>query len=161
MSRVIIQLKDKAPGGQSIKGIMVTDLNRTMLADPSVRADLQTKFERLNGNLKDTFNTMGLISAEICERILGLLETLGFDLFANELLHGDSVGTLMVLKGLEEFREHLGGELTITLLKDIGQGIEVHEMKLPQVVAAIQELYQRQCGRMRNPQTVHLPAVAR
>src|SRR5258705_3350116 len=65
MSRVIIQLQDKAPVGQNIKGIMVTDIKRTMLGDSSVRADLQTKFERLNGNLKDTFNTMGLISAEV------------------------------------------------------------------------------------------------
>src|SRR5882724_913337 len=61
MSSVIIQLKDKAPRGQNIKGIMVTDIKRTMLGDPSVRADLQTKFERLNGHLKNTFNTMGLI----------------------------------------------------------------------------------------------------
>ena len=30
--------------------------------------------------------------------------------------------------GLEEFREHLGGELTIMLLEKIGQGIEVHEI---------------------------------
>ena len=65
MSQVIIQLKDKASAGQNIKGIMVTDMKRTMLGDPSVRADLQTKFERLNGNLKNTFNTMGLISAEV------------------------------------------------------------------------------------------------
>jgi hypothetical protein len=34
----------------------------------------------------------------------------------------------VVLKGLEEFREHLGGELTLTLLRDIGVGVEVHEM---------------------------------
>ena len=65
MSKVIIQLKDKAPRGQNIKGIMVTDIKRTMLGDSSVRADLQTKFERLNGRLKNTFNTMGLISAEM------------------------------------------------------------------------------------------------
>ena len=30
--------------------------------------------------------------------------------------------------GLREFREHLGGELTITLLRDIGRGEEVHVM---------------------------------
>ncbi len=92
---------------------------------------------------------MGFITAETSERILQLLETLGFELFANELLHADSGGTLMVLKGLEEFQEHLGGQLTITLLKDIGQGFEVHEMELPQVVAAIQELHQRSCRRLK------------
>ncbi|HYU98505.1 MAG TPA: S8 family serine peptidase, partial [Pyrinomonadaceae bacterium] len=65
MSSVIIQLKDKTPAGQNIKGIMVTDIKRTMLGHPSVRADLQAKFERLSGKLKNTFNTMGLISAEM------------------------------------------------------------------------------------------------
>jgi 3-dehydroquinate synthase len=33
-----------------------------------------------------------------------------------------------VLKGLNEFREHLGGELTIMLLDAIGKGVEVHEL---------------------------------
>ncbi|MBX2920885.1 MAG: 3-dehydroquinate synthase [Chitinophagaceae bacterium] len=34
-----------------------------------------------------------------------------------------------VLKGLNEFREHLGGRLTIMLLTAIGKGEEVHELK--------------------------------
>ena len=29
---------------------------------------------------------------------------------------------------LEEFREHLGGELTVLLLRDIGKGEDVHAM---------------------------------
>ncbi|HTN06794.1 3-dehydroquinate synthase [Agriterribacter sp.] len=33
-----------------------------------------------------------------------------------------------VLKGLHEFREHLGGQLTIMLLESIGRGVEVHEL---------------------------------
>jgi 3-dehydroquinate synthase len=48
-----------------------------------------------------------------------------------------------VLGGLNEFREHLGGELTITLLREIGQGVEVHELNLPKVVEAIHELRER------------------
>jgi len=85
----------------------------------------------------------GLLDARSAERILKLLEQLGFDLFANELLNLGSDGQLQVLGGLNEFREHLGGELTITLLRAIGQGVEVHEMNLPKVVAAIQELQER------------------
>jgi len=50
---------------------------------------------------------------------------------------------LMVLKGLEEFREHLGGQLTLTLLKAIGQGFEVHTMNLPRVIESIYELQGR------------------
>jgi 3-dehydroquinate synthase len=32
------------------------------------------------------------------------------------------------LEGLREFREHLGGALSVTLLTDIGSGVEVHDM---------------------------------
>jgi 3-dehydroquinate synthase len=33
-----------------------------------------------------------------------------------------------LLAGLEEFREHLGGGLTITLLRGIGDPVDVHEI---------------------------------
>jgi len=86
---------------------------------------------------------MGCLDAASAERVLHLLERLGFELFANELLNVDSESNLMVLKGLEEFREHLGGELTLTLLKAIGQGFEVHTMNLPRVIESIYELQGR------------------
>ena len=85
----------------------------------------------------------GLLEAKSCERILKLLEQLGFDLFASELLNVGSNGNLQILAGLEEFREHLGGELTITLLKEIGRGVEVHEMNQKKIVETIHELRQR------------------
>jgi 3-dehydroquinate synthase len=86
---------------------------------------------------------MGFLDAVSAERILALLEKLGFELFANELLHEDSSGNLVVLKGLEEFREHLGGQLTITLLQGVGRGFEVHEMDSATVLASIHELQDR------------------
>lgn len=85
----------------------------------------------------------GLLAAAAAERILALLEALGFDLYTAELHYEDSAGRLLVLGGLEEFREHLGGELTITLLRDIGIGVEVHTMNVPQVVRAMAELRAR------------------
>ncbi|HUA64606.1 MAG TPA: 3-dehydroquinate synthase [Alphaproteobacteria bacterium] len=84
----------------------------------------------------------GLLKDRACERILNLLERLGFTLFADELLDG-AKGNLRILDGLEEFREHLGGRLTITLLKDIGRAVEVHEMIPKKIVAAIHELRER------------------
>lgn len=90
---------------------------------------------------------MGFLDAPSAERVLTLLEKLGFELYANELLHADSDHSLLVLNGLEEFREHLGGELAITLLRGIGQGFEVHEMCLPRVVEAIYELQERYARR--------------
>jgi 3-dehydroquinate synthase len=86
---------------------------------------------------------IGLLDAKSTDRILKILEQLGFDLFANELLNVGSDGNLQILGGLNEFREHLGGELTVTLLREIGSGVEVHEMNLPKVVDAIHELRER------------------
>lgn len=87
--------------------------------------------------------SLGCLNAAAAERTLRLLEALGFDLFANELLHVDSENSLMVLEGLEEFQEHLGGALAVTLLANIGQGFEVHQMNTAKVVEAIYELKER------------------
>src|ERR1051325_7385496 len=86
---------------------------------------------------------MEFLDANSAERILRLLEQLGFDLWANELLNVDSQDELMVLRGLEEFREHLGGRLTITLLRAIGQGFEAHEMNFSKVIDSIYEVKDR------------------
>src|SRR6266849_1290143 len=45
---------------------------------------------------------MGFLDAAKAERVLRLIEALGFDLFANELLNVDSSGDFVILKGLEE-----------------------------------------------------------
>jgi 3-dehydroquinate synthase len=86
----------------------------------------------------------GYLDGASSERILRLIELLGFETFANELIHEETNGNLNVLTGLEEFREHLGGELTITLLRQIGQGFEVHEMDSEIVAQSIYELEGRQ-----------------
>jgi 3-dehydroquinate synthase len=83
---------------------------------------------------------IGLLDEKSCERILKLLEQLGFKLFTDELLQKNSGGGFQILAGLEEFREHLGGELTITLLKEIGRGVEVHEMNQQKIIEAVHEL---------------------
>jgi 3-dehydroquinate synthase len=87
--------------------------------------------------------SIGLLDVKSAERILKLLEQLGFDLFANELLNVGSDGNLQIPGGLDEFREHLGGDLTITLLREIGHGVEIHEMNQPKIVEAIHELRER------------------
>jgi 3-dehydroquinate synthase len=84
-----------------------------------------------------------LLAEKSCERILSLLERLGFKLFVDELLGTDADGNLRFLAGLEEFREHLGGRLTITLLKEIGLGVEVHEMSSKKIITAIHKLRTR------------------
>jgi len=61
-------------------------------------------------------------------RVTRLLSRLGFRLWHPSCDQRDASGSRLLLKGLEEFREHLGGELTVTLLSDLGTGVEVHTM---------------------------------
>ena len=70
----------------------------------------------------------GRLSMEKAERIIKLLKNLGFGI-THPLLQFEE-GNSEVLQGLQEFREHLGGRLTIMLLLDIGLGEEVHEMDI-------------------------------
>ncbi len=64
----------------------------------------------------------GMLSEAEFKRILNVFWKLGLGTFTPELENP------AVILGLNEFREHLGGRLTIMLLSGIGQGQEVHEM---------------------------------
>jgi len=86
---------------------------------------------------------IGLLDPDSVERVLRLLTDLGMETYASELHYTDSEGDQMLLRGLEEFREHLGGDLTITLLEGVGRGVEVHSMNLPKVVEALAVLRDR------------------
>ena len=45
-----------------------------------------------------------------------------------------------LLDGLEEFRQHLGGRLTITMLKGVGESVDVHEIDTAVMAKAIEML---------------------
>ncbi len=68
----------------------------------------------------------GRIKEEDAKRIIKLLKNLGFSI-SHPLMEIKNVHS-PVLHGLNEFREHLGGELTIMLLQSIGTGEEVNEI---------------------------------
>jgi 3-dehydroquinate synthase len=87
---------------------------------------------------------VGLLPPPVVEPILRLLERLGFGLWDDALDYGAVDSTRPpVLDGLKEFREHLGGELTITLLKNIGEGVEVHDIEEDRMIRALIELRRR------------------
>ena len=44
--------------------------------------------------------------------------------------------------GLEEFRQHLGGRLTITMLAGVGELVNVHEIDRQAMLESIRELKQ-------------------
>ncbi len=86
---------------------------------------------------------MGWLAPAACARALELLDALGFEFSAPELDYLDDRHQPAVLNGLEDFREHLGGELTLTMLRDIGQAAEIHEVSLPKMTQALDELRRR------------------
>ncbi|MER2999305.1 3-dehydroquinate synthase [Pontibacter populi] len=85
----------------------------------------------------------GMLSADASDDILNLLYKLGFDLYTKHLSTLEN-GQLSILRGLTEFREHLGGQLTIMLLDEIGHGIEVHQIDETIVAEAVKVLQQKQ-----------------
>lgn len=70
----------------------------------------------------------GRLPMQKAERVIDLLINLGFEITDPLLQIGG--GSNEILQGLQEFREHLGGRLTIMLLTSIGHGEEVHEMDI-------------------------------
>jgi 3-dehydroquinate synthase len=85
----------------------------------------------------------GLLEAGQEERICCLLEHLGFRLWHSALEQREADGAHTVMSGLAEFREHLGGELTITLLESCGVGVEVHEIDADLMLESIAWLMAR------------------
>ncbi len=93
---------------------------------------------------------MEYLDAQSAERILRLLEEMGFELFTPDLMLTGAKQQLLVLSGIEEFREHLGGQLTLTLLRGIGEAFEVNELNVMRVVESIRELQARNAARRLN-----------
>jgi len=71
-------------------------------------------------------NLCGRLSDPEVKRVILLFQKLGFNLSHPYMQIENNESPILV--GLEEFREHLGGELTIMLLNAIGEGTEVHEI---------------------------------
>lgn len=84
-----------------------------------------------------------LLPRDMGERILALLQRLGFALYAPTLGERGPDGKRRVIEGLEEFREHLGGRLSIPMIRAPGVRLELHAMDAAVVDAAIDELEAR------------------
>ena len=85
---------------------------------------LDTAYSVLSGRLEEASG----------RRVVEVLKTLGFEIThpLMEISGDDSP----LVQGLNEFREHLGGRLTIMLLEAIGKGVEVHELETSLLVQA-------------------------
>lgn len=90
---------------------------------------------------------IGLLSEQACERILSLLDRLRLPSWHHMLDLKGPDGRLKILRGLDDFKEHVGGELTITLLKRIGQATEVGQIDHTVIHRALSWLKKRHATR--------------
>jgi len=77
----------------------------------------------------------GMMAAGDADAVLDTLVALGLPIFDPALGDGAEL-----CQGLEEFREHLGGRLSITLPRGLGAAQEVHEIDRPTMLVAIDRL---------------------
>ena len=84
----------------------------------------------------------GLLAEAAWQRIIDVLTALRLPIYAPELSHRLDTpdDPRCVLRGLAEFREHLGGELTVMLLRGIGDAFDAHDIDVPTMVRSIEVL---------------------
>ena len=92
----------------------------------------------------------GLLTDAEATRIVDTLRAVGLPVWDTLLESVTGSGEFEILKGLEEFREHLGGTLTITLPQGIGNKLEVHTMDTALILQAAAQLKDA-CSRSSSP----------
>jgi 3-dehydroquinate synthase len=91
---------------------------------------------------------MGMLSEADLKRIIDVFQALEMRIYVPELDACDAKGVRHVFNGLIEFREHLGGVLTIMLLSSVGRGVEVHEIDTDVMAKAIAYLKERETSQV-------------
>ena len=76
---------------------------------------------------------LGRATPDFQRRVLSVLHNFGFKLDHAQL---DDPGTLFV--GIEQFRTHLGGALTLTLVAEPGVPFDIHDADLALIAGAIE-----------------------
>jgi 3-dehydroquinate synthase len=85
----------------------------------------------------------GLLTAAQRDRILRAMSAAGLPLWSDAMAASRADGGSALLAGLEDFREHLGGRLTVTLPRGIGARVEVHEMDASAILSCMDWLRAR------------------
>ena len=90
----------------------------------------------------DSFYAMkkNLITENDFQRIVTAFKQSGLPIWCEQLGWVAKSGELEILVGLDQFREHLGGRLTITLPDKIGSRIEVHNLDYDIIQQGVEEL---------------------
>jgi 3-dehydroquinate synthase len=83
---------------------------------------------------------LGFVEQSRAENVIAALSCSGLPVWNEILTMTDGTNRQLVLNGIEEFREHLGGELYLTLPNPIGRRIEINELPEPVICESIKAL---------------------
>lgn len=83
---------------------------------------------------------LGFVGRADLDALLGALTDCGLPVWSPLLERRCRDGRLAVIRGLEAFREHLGGELTLSLPCPVGRRREIHRLPDSLVKAAVRHL---------------------
>ncbi|MGL4854855.1 MAG: 3-dehydroquinate synthase, partial [Lentisphaeria bacterium] len=70
---------------------------------------------------------LGFISRQEVQRVILAIKQAGLPVW-HEMLNLEENGELVIYQGLEQFREHIGGELTLSLPRGIGSMVEINDL---------------------------------
>lgn len=82
----------------------------------------------------------GYCDSALAQAVMDTLKRIGLPIYDRALETVSASGRPVVLDGLTEFQQHLGGELTLTLLAEAGRGIEVHQIDEARMTRCIRAL---------------------
>ena len=85
----------------------------------------------------------GLLTGTDFDTVVTALRESGLPIYLDFLGQRNRDGELEILDGLDQFREHLGGRLSITLPDGLGSKCEVHHMDADLLEAGVEELHRR------------------
>lgn len=86
----------------------------------------------------------GLVNREEYELVHRGLEDCGFSLWHPMLNKKDKNNSLCIHNGLEEFRQHLGGELTLIMPVHLGESCQINIISHEEIEQAVLEMKERQ-----------------
>ena len=82
----------------------------------------------------------GLIGPQDHTAVVNALRATGLPVWHPALGHREKDGTVSIYRGLEEFREHLGGELTLVMPNELGRSCQIHDLSYSEIECAVQEM---------------------
>jgi 3-dehydroquinate synthase len=102
---------------------------------------------------------LGFISDADCHRMCEAMERCGLNLKHPSLTRRhNSTGCLVILDGLEEFRQHLGGQLTLAMPKGLGGKQDIYELAETVVEEGLRRLITRSPAAIKTASFPPLPA---